>query len=275
MTVNRLQEPFGLVLDRAQSKAFQFDGSNYVGHSGDTLASALAANNVWCLSESAKGGRPHGLFSQASVSRPCLVDVQENLAVNPEDQILFDGMCVTGLWEKPSRRNWLKRAQKVFSGMTVQSRQQSEAPKIWATERRFGFSSLTNHLTDERPAPRRRHITEVAIVGGGPSGVAAAIEAARLGKKVTLIERLPLLGGSLNFMRLDVDSEVGEVLRRAACRGVVGGRRKPDDSALRHMQGDNARPATKNRFGPKPITPKRGTGHSCHGCFGENFDFSQ
>ncbi|MDA0657095.1 MAG: FAD-dependent oxidoreductase, partial [Proteobacteria bacterium] len=212
MTVNRLQEPFGLVLDRAQSKAFQFDGRNYVGHPGDTLASALAANDVWCLSQSAKGGRPLGLFSLASAFRPCRVDVQGNLAVDPEDQFLFDGMCVNGLGEKPLRKNWLKCARNVFSGLTVQSRRQSQAPKIWAMERRFGFSSFTNSFADERPARRRRHTTEVAIVGGGPSGVAAAIEAARLGKKVTLVERLPLLGGSLNFMRLDVDSEVGEVL---------------------------------------------------------------
>jgi ribulose 1,5-bisphosphate synthetase/thiazole synthase len=36
---------------------------------------------------------------------------------------------------------------------------------------------------------------DVVVVGGGPSGVAAAISAARNGVKVTLVERYPYLGG--------------------------------------------------------------------------------
>lgn len=41
-----------------------------------------------------------------------------------------------------------------------------------------------------------RHLeTDICIVGAGISGVAAAVEAARLGKKVTLIDSLPTLGG--------------------------------------------------------------------------------
>ena len=36
---------------------------------------------------------------------------------------------------------------------------------------------------------------DVVVVGGGPSGFAAAVAASRLGAKVTLIERYPYLGG--------------------------------------------------------------------------------
>jgi len=36
---------------------------------------------------------------------------------------------------------------------------------------------------------------DVAVLGGGPAGVCAAIEAARMGAKVLLVEALGMLGG--------------------------------------------------------------------------------
>ncbi|MBT7887649.1 MAG: FAD-dependent oxidoreductase, partial [Deltaproteobacteria bacterium] len=47
------------------------------------------------------------------------------------------------------------------------------------------------------PAARKR---SVWVIGGGPAGLTAASEAARLGHKVTLFEKKERLGGQLNFM---------------------------------------------------------------------------
>jgi hypothetical protein len=55
--------------------------------------------------------------------------------------------------------------------------------------------SASDRLQDRRPTPRVVARSDVVVVGGGPSGFAAAIAAARLGVKVTLIERYPYLGG--------------------------------------------------------------------------------
>ena len=41
------------------------------------------------------------------------------------------------------------------------------------------------------------HHTDVLIVGGGVGGVAAALAALRLGRRVTLTEESPWLGGQL------------------------------------------------------------------------------
>src|ERR1700689_4008229 len=41
----------------------------------------------------------------------------------------------------------------------------------------------------------REHSADICIVGAGISGVSAAIEAARLGRRVILVDGLPALGG--------------------------------------------------------------------------------
>src|ERR1700733_11824461 len=43
--------------------------------------------------------------------------------------------------------------------------------------------------------PPRTHSAEICVVGAGISGVSAAVEAARLGRDVILIDGLPALGG--------------------------------------------------------------------------------
>src|SRR5260370_42462967 len=53
----------------------------------------------------------------------------------------------------------------------------------------------SDHVHDRGPAPRVVARSDVVVVGGGPSGFAAAIAGARLGVKVTLVERYPYLGG--------------------------------------------------------------------------------
>ncbi len=48
-------------------------------------------------------------------------------------------------------------------------------------------------------ADRRRAGRRVLVIGGGPAGAAAALEAAQQGDRVTLIERQPELGGQLRL----------------------------------------------------------------------------
>lgn len=44
-------------------------------------------------------------------------------------------------------------------------------------------------------APVQELRADICVVGAGISGVSAAIEAARLGRKVVLVDSLPTLGG--------------------------------------------------------------------------------
>src|SRR5579859_2698982 len=57
------------------------------------------------------------------------------------------------------------------------------------------FRPETRIVRRSDASPVREHRADVCVAGAGISGVSAAIEAARLGKKVVLIDGLPSLGG--------------------------------------------------------------------------------
>jgi len=70
MTVdNRLPSPFGTLIDRSQTVEFSFEKKTISGYAGDTVASALAANNQWLLSRSFKYHRPRGVLTMARPRR--------------------------------------------------------------------------------------------------------------------------------------------------------------------------------------------------------------
>ena len=51
------------VIDRSQRVTFTWNGDTVVGYQGDTIASALAANDVRIFSRSMKYHRPRGLLT--------------------------------------------------------------------------------------------------------------------------------------------------------------------------------------------------------------------
>ena len=69
----RLDAPFGSLIDRNQPRSFTFEGETVNGYLGDTVASALIANNHWLFSRSFKYHRPRGPLSMAGHDANTLV----------------------------------------------------------------------------------------------------------------------------------------------------------------------------------------------------------
>src|SRR3954452_4110638 len=67
--------PTGGRIDRRQPIRFSFDDQSYQGFAGDTLASALLANNVHLVGRSFKYHRPRGILSAGSEEPNALVTV--------------------------------------------------------------------------------------------------------------------------------------------------------------------------------------------------------
>ena len=53
-------------IDETHRISFKFDGKTYYGFKGDTLASALIANNVHLVGRSFKYHRPRGIMTSGS-----------------------------------------------------------------------------------------------------------------------------------------------------------------------------------------------------------------
>ena len=64
MQINRLKQ--GGKINRDKTLRFTFNGQNYEGYLGDTLASALLANGVDIVGRSFKYHRPRGIIGSGA-----------------------------------------------------------------------------------------------------------------------------------------------------------------------------------------------------------------
>ena len=71
----------GGLVDRDQPLGFRFDGQHYTGFAGDTLASALLANNVRLVGRSFKYHRPRGILTAGSEEPNALVTIGDGAVI--------------------------------------------------------------------------------------------------------------------------------------------------------------------------------------------------
>src|SRR5919197_1757791 len=92
--------PSGGRVQRAEPLRFSFDGAEYRGLRGDTLASALLASGVRTVARSIHHGRPRGIFA-AGVEEPnALVQIEAPYSepmLTATTVELFDGLQARGL----------------------------------------------------------------------------------------------------------------------------------------------------------------------------------
>src|SRR2546429_6551315 len=135
-------------IDRTRPIRFSFNGTPYRGYEGDTLASALLANDVRIVANSVTYGRPRGVFS-AGVEEPnALVQVGNATMLRATQVGLVDGLEAIGL---------------------------------------NGRVRLTLEPDGHRYDKVYAHC-EVLVIGGGRAGVTAALEAGQNGDPGILVD---------------------------------------------------------------------------------------
>ena len=217
---NRLAK--GGTIDRTKSLTFSFDGVTYTGYQGDTLASALLANNVKLIGRSFKYHRPRGVFSAGSEEPNAVVHLRAGDRQEPNTRAtvaeLFDGLVAesqnrgNGLRSDPSRINDLFKSflpagfyYKTFMGPFRNT-------KIWmmfeAVIRKAAGMGTASSLPDPDSYDHMSRHCEVMIIGGGPAGLMAAKSAASSGSRVILVDENARLGGQLRYERYEIDGKV-------------------------------------------------------------------
>jgi heterotetrameric sarcosine oxidase alpha subunit len=216
-------------IDRDRALGFTLEGRVLSGFAGDTLASALLANDIRLVGRSFKYHRPRG-FVAAGVEEPnglftlgtggrttpnvaaTVTELYEGLAAkrqNGSPSVDFDLMAINSLLAPLLGAGFY---YKTFMGPRQGSWMFYE-PFI---RRAAGLGRALHERDPDRYETRYQH-ADVAVIGAGPAGLAAARAAGESGARVVLIEQDSMLGGRLLSSRTD---DVLETLRRDMERAV-------------------------------------------------------
>jgi sarcosine oxidase, subunit alpha len=205
MTMRLGPQP-GEVIDRTRELTFTWNGREFPGYEGDTIASALAAAGERVFSRSMKYHRPRGLLTASFHDPGCMVQVGDEPNVRGAHRLVTDGMTVRSQNTWPSLRLDLKAANQ-FAGRFLTAgfyyktfmRPRALWPAYESVLRSFTHGGQVSADTPcLRPEKRFAH-PDVLVAGGGPAGMAAAVAAARTGASVLLVEEEHQLGGHLRW----------------------------------------------------------------------------
>jgi methylglutamate dehydrogenase subunit C len=213
---------------------FSFDGKVYTAQEGDTLAAALLRNGIGLVGRSFKYHRPRGIMT-AGVEEPnALVTVGEGGRAEPNtratDLFVYDGLVAR------SQNRWPNLSFDVGSVLGLAAPALSAgfyyktffgSAKKWMFYEYFirKAAGLGNAPTSSDPDrfSQRAAFCDILVVGAGPAGMQAALEAAESGKRVILVEQDNILGPSLirDGQEQDADWINATAARIRAANGLI------------------------------------------------------
>jgi sarcosine oxidase subunit alpha len=184
---------------------FDFDGQSVEACEGETLGAALHATGRHILSRSFKYHRPRGLLCVAGRCPNCLVNVNGQPNVRACVTPVQDGMRVRHQNAWPSLGadalavvNKLDFLLPVGFYYKTFIRPRALWPLYEKALRHAAGLGVVDFAADGRDDYEVLHLhADVLVVGGGPAGMAAGLEAAQAGARVILLEAEAALGGHL------------------------------------------------------------------------------
>jgi heterotetrameric sarcosine oxidase alpha subunit len=197
------------LIDRTKPVRFRFDGKDYAGYKGDTLASALLANDVRLVGRSFKYHRPRGVLTAGSEEPNALVEVvgakNQTPNVRATVQEVFEGLDARSQNRLGSLKYDLMAVNDYLSpflsaGFYYKTFMWPRA--LWEglyepiIRRAAGLGSLSGKH-DEGVYEKAFAFCDVLVIGSGPAGLMAALTAGRAGADVILCEESHALGGRL------------------------------------------------------------------------------
>jgi len=143
---------------RGREVTIYFEGKPIKAHEGETIAMALYAAGVKTFQHSIEKHRPRGLFCAIGKCSSCLMKVNGIPNIRTCITLVEEGMQI----ERQKEKSMLPKTMK---------------PPKWKEPQRIE--------------------ADVVVIGGGPAGMMAAINASDAGAKVVLLDENPMLGGQL------------------------------------------------------------------------------
>jgi sarcosine oxidase subunit alpha len=197
----------GRLIDRTAPVEFTFNGKRLRGVKGDTLASALLANDQMLVGRSFKYHRPRGIVASGPEEPNALVNLGSGARLEPNQRTttteLFDGL------EATSQNHWpsLEFDVGVVNNYAARFLPAGFYYKTFIHPRPFWkhvFEPIIRRSAGLGKAPAQGDadryeqayaFCDVLVVGAGVAGLVAAKAAADAGNRVILLEQTVSLGG--------------------------------------------------------------------------------
>jgi sarcosine oxidase subunit alpha len=249
--------PEGGRIDRSQKLRFSFDGRRFDGYQGDTLASALLANDVLLVGRSFKYHLPRGVMSAGVEETNALVAVGEGGRLDTNSRAttveLYDGLVARSLNRWPSLAFDLGSVNGLLADLLVAGFYYKTfmwPPRLWQSlyepliRRMAGIGSAPKQPDPDRYDKMHRHC-DLLVVGGGRSGRGEALAAARAGARVVLADERSESAATLSLELKDLPNVT--ILSRTTVFGYY------DDNFLCAVESDARRQRRLWHFRAKEV----------------------
>ncbi len=224
--VSGLSSPAGRPAASNPPLTFTFEGRTIQARPGQSIAAALYAAGVRTFTRSFKYHRPRGLLCVSGDCPNCLMHVDGRPNVRT---------CV-----EPARQGQIVTHQNAWPGLGFDAlrifdhldwflpvgfyyRRFHKPRWLWPffehiIRRIAGLGRIDVNMVPDTHAEVEHWHAEVCVVGGGPTGLAAALDAVQTGSRVLLLERQPRLGGHLLFDDWGEEKRLDELLAGVAAQ---------------------------------------------------------
>ena len=211
------------LIDRSAPRQFRFDGKVMQGFAGDTLASALLANDRKLVARSFKYHRPRGILTAGSEEPNALVTIGTGKRSVPNQRATT--VELVGGLEAHSQNAWpsvnmdvlgLNDLAAPFLGAGFYYKTFMWPKAFWekvyepAIRRAAGLGALTGEAGPQWNE-KAYAFCDLLVIGAGPTGLMAALVAGRAGADVIVADEDLRMGGRLLAEVEEIDGKPGHV----------------------------------------------------------------
>lgn len=237
----RLPQQPGEWIDRSRPIRFTFEGEPCEGYAGDVMTSALYAKGVTTVGRSFKYHRPRGSYSLANLDAHAVFTDGVRTNIRGDATFIEPGLNLSAVNTFGGLKHDRMRFTEPFSKfMPVGFYYKAFHTPRWLFPfhetqiRKVAGLGAINPSFPATHSPKDYAWCDVLVVGGGPSGLSAALAAADAGAKVMLVDEQPRPGGSLNYahggdaatrktLATLIDRVEGHACIEVRCGSMLGG----------------------------------------------------
>ena len=195
-------------IDETYRISFEFNGIKYYGFKGDTLSSALLANDIHLVGRSFKYHRPRGIMTAGSEEPNAIIQLHNNSSrtepnVRATEVEIYEGLEASSQNCWPSVNFDISGINNFLSPIFPAGFYYKTfmwPASFWKKYEYFIRKSAGLGKSPTKPDPdiyEHKFVhCDVLVIGAGISGIMAAKTAAKNGLKTLLIDEKPYLGGS-------------------------------------------------------------------------------